>query len=127
MNLRDFYVMFHIGQHSRIKNKIYAYQRSKWVAIFHLKKNSVLGSSKYVDFYEYSLVKFKPQIGEKESMYGSVDNTKEGIISLQNEYMETLQQQHIILPTYLQQEVDIYLQSINFTQNAIRDNDITID
>ena len=82
INLRDFCAKFWISQRGNLKNKIIHDKKSNFVAIFYLSKNSYLDSDNYYEYCIYNLVKFKPWIGEKESVYGGINNSNKNIINL---------------------------------------------
>ena len=111
MNLRDFYAKFWIGQRGNVKNKTIYNEKSNFVAIFYPSKNSYPDSDNYYKYCMYNLVKFKPWIGEKESVYGSINNSNKNIINLWYEYVEGLVLNGERMPMYLQLKLDTYLQN----------------
>ena len=82
MNLRDFCAKFRISQRGNLKNKIVYDEKLNFVAIFYLSKNSYPDSDDYYKYCMYNLVKFKPWIGEKESVYRGINNSNKNIINL---------------------------------------------
>ena len=111
MNLRDFCSKFRIGQRGNLKNKIVVDKKPNFVAIFYPSKNSYPNSDDYHEYCMYNLIKFKPWIGEKESVYGGSENSKENIISLWHEHMESVTSNGHRMPNYLQVELDTYKQN----------------
>ena len=82
MNLRDFCANFCVAQQGQLHNKICRDKKPNYVAIFYPNKSSYPRSDEYSEYCMLELLKFKPWVGDKESVNRGRENSKENIIKL---------------------------------------------